>query len=188
MVDNQEMVDVTVFQGEAPDALDNIEIGRFLVEGLRKVPAGNPIVLDFSIDINGILRVRASEKASGLEYAITIDNALSRFQDGKLDEARERIQSMFADNSEPATDAEYRAIDRQASDAPTELRRAMVEATALIEKAERLLKTAGADDREDLIDNMEAVRDAMADSDAADVEVLRQSMAALADVLYYLES
>ena len=59
---------------------------------------------------------------------------------------------------------------------------------ALIEKAERLLKTAGADDREDLIDNMEAVRDAMADSDAADVEVLRQSMAALADVLYYLES
>jgi molecular chaperone DnaK len=68
MYDNQEKVDVTVFQGEAPDALDNIEIGRFMVEGLRKVPSGNPIVIDFSIDINGILQVRASEKKTGLYY------------------------------------------------------------------------------------------------------------------------
>ena len=65
-------------------------------------------------------------------------------------------------------------------------RRNLVEALALIEKAERLLKTAGADDREDLIDSMEAVRDAMAaESDAA---ALPQAMAALADVLYYLEN
>ncbi|MCF8210915.1 MAG: Hsp70 family protein, partial [Rhodoferax sp.] len=42
MYDNQEAVDVTVYQGEASDALDNIEIGRFVVEGLRMVPAGNP--------------------------------------------------------------------------------------------------------------------------------------------------
>lgn len=187
MVDNQEKVDVTVFQGEAPDALDNIEIGRFLVEGLRKVPAGNPIVLEFSIDINGILQVRASEKKTGLEYAITIDNAISRFEEGKLDEARDRIRAMFGDDTSSHASARADADDAPPNAERLEHRRSMVEALALIEKAERLLKTAGADDREDLIDSIEALRDVM-NTDAVEVEAgLEQSMAALADVLYYLD-
>ena len=187
MYDNQEEVDVTVFQGEAPDALDNIEIGRFRVEGLRQVPSGNPLVIEFSIDINGILQVRASEKKTGLEYAITIDNAISRFEDGKLDEARDRIRAMFGDDAASSTH-----VSADADDAPPNAerlghRRSMVEALALIEKAERLLQTAGADDREDLIDSIEAVRDAM-NTDAVESEAaLQQAMAALADVLYYLD-
>lgn len=186
MFDNQKAVEVTVFQGEAPDALDNIEIGRFVVEGLRQVPAGNPIVLDFSIDINGILQVRAREKKSGLEFSITIDNAIARFSDGKLEEARRRVSSLFADEFDNEDATEALAADEQAAALPLVQRRNLVEALALIEKAERLLKTAGADDREDLIDSMEAVRDAMAaESDAA---ALPQAMAALADVLYYLEN
>jgi molecular chaperone DnaK len=186
MHDNQEEVDVTVFQGEAQDALDNIEIGRFLVEGLRKVPSGNPIVIDFSIDINGILQVRASEKKTGLQYAITIDNAISRFEDGKLDEARGRIRAMFDADDALSADADS---DNQSSEVvPLGHRRSVVEALALVEKAERLLTTAGADDREDLIDNIEAVRDAVTDSDGADDAGLHQAMASLADVLYYLDN
>ena len=188
MVDNQEEADVTVFQGEAPDALDNIEIGRFLVKGLRKVPSGNPIVLDFSIDINGILHVRASEKKTGLEHAITIDNAISRFEDGKLEQARDRIRSMFADNGALGGATETPAADAPTADAPLGHRRHVVEAEALVEKAERLLKTAGADDREDLIDNIEAVRDAMADPGGSGDAALLQAMADLADVLYYLDN
>jgi molecular chaperone DnaK len=187
LVDNQEKVDVTVYQGEAPDALDNIEIGRFMVEGLRKVPSGNPIVLAFSIDINGILQVRASEKKTGLEYAITIDNAISRFEDGKLDEARDRIRAMFGDAASSPAQGSADADDAQPDAERLGHRRSRVEALALIEKAERLLKTAGADDREDLIDNIEAVRDAMG-ADAVEAEAgLEQAMAALADVLYYLD-
>jgi len=190
MVDNQKAVDVTVFQGEAPDALDNIEIGRFVVEGLRQVPAGNPIVLDFTIDINGILHVRASEKNSRLEYTITIDNAISRFQDGKLDEARQRISTLFGDElgDDDDDEADSDQTDADASALPLAQRRNLVEALALVEKAERLIKTAGADDREDLIDNIEAVRDAMADGAEGDAQQLSQAMAALADVLYYLEN
>ncbi|MEP6588584.1 MAG: Hsp70 family protein [Polaromonas sp.] len=187
LVDNQEKVDVTVYQGEAPDALDNIEIGRFLVEGLRKVPSGNPIVLEFSIDINGILQVRASEKKTGLEYAITIDNAISRFEDGKLDQARDRIRAMFGDDASSPAHGNADADDASPNAERLEHRRSRVEAIALIEKAERLLKTAGADDREDLIDSIEAVRDAM-NTDAVEAEAgLEQAMAALADVLYYLD-
>jgi molecular chaperone DnaK (HSP70) len=187
MYDNQQEVDVTVFQGEAPDALDNIEIGRFMVEGLRKVPAGNPIVIDFSIDINGILQVRASEKKTGLEYAITIDNAISRFEEGKLDEARGRIRAMFGDDAALPADGSADADEEQPNVERLEQRRSMVEAAALVEKAERSLKTANADDREDLIDSIEAVRDAMiSDTGQLDAE-LQQAMAALADVLYYLD-
>jgi molecular chaperone DnaK (HSP70) len=187
LVDNQDKVDVTVYQGEAPDALDNIEIGRFLVEGLRKVPSGNPIVLEFSIDINGILQVRASEKKTGLEYAITIDNAISRFEDGKLDQARDRIRAMFGDDAWSPAHGSDDADDVQPDAERLELRRSRVEALALIEKAERLMKTAGADDREDLIDSIEAVRDAMGADAAEDEAGLEQAMAALADVLYYLD-
>jgi molecular chaperone DnaK (HSP70) len=189
MADNQKAVDVMVYQGEASDALDNIEIGRFVVEGLRQVPAGNPIVLDFSIDINGILQVRASEKKSGLEHSITIDNAISRFQDGKLDAARERINAMFAEDAQPDDEADRAAgTDSEASAQPLMQRRQEVEALALIEKAERLLKTAGADDREDLIDSLEAVRDALTKAGAGDAVELPAAMAALADVLYFLEN
>jgi molecular chaperone DnaK (HSP70) len=191
MFDNQKAVDVTVYQGEAPDALDNIEIGRFVVEGLRQVPAGNPIVLDFSIDINGILQVRASEKKSGLAHTITIDNAISRFQDGKLDAARERISAMFADDFGPDEDTDIDDVaddDASSTAQPLAQRRNVVEALALVEKAERLLETANADDREDLIDSVEAVRDAMSAADAGDMAQLPQAMAALADVLYYLEN
>jgi molecular chaperone DnaK (HSP70) len=184
VLDNQEKVEVTVFQGESPDALDNIEIGRFTVEGLRKEPAGNPIVINFAIDINGILNVRASEKKSGLECGITIDNAISRFADGKLDEARDRIRTMFGDDSEAPDGVDAHDADSTVADH----RRSLVEADALVEKAERLLKTAGADDREDLIDRIEAVRDAMAKSAPPSDGALAEAMGALADVLYYLDN
>ena len=187
MYDNQAEVDVTVFQGEAPDALDNIEIGRFLVEGLGKVPAGNPIVIEFSIDINGILQVRASEKKTGLQYAITIDNAISRFEEGKLDEARGRIRAMFGDDASSPEHPNEDEDDALPNAERLVHRRSRVEALALVEKAERLLTTAGADDREDLIDNIEAVRDAMMDDTVEAEAKLQQAMADLADVLYYLD-
>ena len=44
MQDNQKAVDVTIYQGEDPDALNNIAIGQFVVEGLSRVEAGNPIL------------------------------------------------------------------------------------------------------------------------------------------------
>jgi molecular chaperone DnaK (HSP70) len=184
------VVEVTVYQGDSPDALDNIEIGHFLVEGLRQVPAGNPIVVEFSIDINGILQVSASEKKTGLQCAITIDNAISRFEDGKLEQAHNRIRSMFGEEAGAADLAVLDAAeaDLQGALAPLAQRRSLVEAGALIEKAERLLGTAGADDREDLIDNIEALREAMADEGAQDGAALQQAMADLADVLYYLDN
>ena len=175
VADGQKRVDVTVYQGEDPDALNNIEIGRFTVEGLRDAPAGNPIVIDFALDLDGILDVTAREKQTGLEHSITINNAIARFQQDKLDEARSRVQALFGDQHAGA------AVERERLD---DGRRLRVEARALTEKAERLLEKAGAEDAEDLVDAIEAVNDAVAGDDA----LLQAAMGSLADLLFYLEA
>lgn len=168
--DGQKQVDVTVHQGEDPDALNNIEIGRFSIEGLRDAPEGNPIVTTFSLDLNGILHVSSREKATGLEYSVTIDNAIARFEEAEMEMARQRVEALFTPEE---------------GDAGTAASRQRVEARALVEKAERLMEGASADDREDLVDRIEAVNDALAGGGESSLE---EAMDAMADLIYYLES
>ena len=167
--DGQTTVEVTVYQGEDPDALNNTEIGRFLIEGLEDAPAGNRIITSFSLDLNGILHVSAREKASGLEKHITIDNAIARFEEQQMEQAKARIGQLF--EGEVATDV-------------TE-KRELTQAKALIEKAQRLMEDASEDDREDLVDLTEALTDAM---NAPDAEGLRGASEQLTDLIFYLES
>ena len=88
VTDNQTAVEVKIFQGEKVNALENIQIGKFRVEGLGRAPAGNPIIIDLKLDRDGILRVTAKEKQTGLERQITIDNAVPRYNSDELDNAR----------------------------------------------------------------------------------------------------
>ncbi len=178
MFDSQREVEVTVFQGEDPDALNNIEIGRFRVEDLSQVPSGNPIVIQLSLDLNGILEVTAREKRSGIERSITIANAMPRYENDKLAEARKRVSELVGDP--PAAPADD---DGGASRAGTAERRQGIEAQALIEKAERALEKTSGDNADDLVDAIEAVKDGL---NAASSQ-LQSAMDALADLLYYLE-
>ena len=172
--DRQEAVLVHVYQGEDPDALNNIELGQFFVENLSKVPAGNPIIIQFSLDLNGIMNVSAREKKTGLEKSIRIDNVLSRFQEGELETARARVDALFADEEKPAGTAAG-ATDHQLT----------AQARALVEKAERLLDSATEDDREEMINLIENIKDALGNND---FPALAEPMAALSDILFYLES
>ncbi len=186
--DGQKIVDVSVFQGEDRDALNNIQIGHFMVEGLRGAPAGNPVVLQFSLDINGILQVTAREKQSGLEQSITIENVIARFDREKIDAARDRVQALFGEPVDPARPARIGGSAQPAdpsSAAAGDARRLRVEARALVEKAERMLANASAENAEDLVDAMEALKDALPGQDDA---LLKTGMDQLADLLYYLEA
>ena len=108
ITDDQNEVDVRIYQGENEDALENIQIGEFRVEGLSKAPAGNPVILDLALDRDGILHVSAREKATGLERRITIDKAMSRYDQGQLDEARQRIGALFDGREASAPAGAYR--------------------------------------------------------------------------------
>jgi molecular chaperone DnaK len=71
--DNQTQVEINVLQGERPMAADNKSLGRFVLDGIPPAPRGVPqIEVTFDIDANGILNVKAVDKASGKEQSIKI--------------------------------------------------------------------------------------------------------------------
>ncbi|WP_020507317.1 Hsp70 family protein [Lamprocystis purpurea] len=182
--DGQRKIIVNVYQGEDPDALNNTEIGSFNIDGLSDVPAGNILITTFSLDVNGILHVSSREKRTGLEARTTIDNATTRFASDELAAARERLSALI-DGYEPDAGAVTDADAAGDADAGVGERREIVAARALVEKAERLLDGANAEDRDDLVDGIEAVKDALARDHG---EALDKAVAQLADLIYYLES
>lgn len=72
--DNQPSVEIHVVQGERGMAADNKSLGRFNLEGIPPAPRGMPqIEVSFDVDANGILSVKAKDKASGKEQSIRIE-------------------------------------------------------------------------------------------------------------------
>jgi molecular chaperone DnaK len=172
VVDDQRAVDVHIYQGENEDALENIQIGEFRIEGLSKAPAGNPVVLDLSLDRDGILQVVAVEKNTGLQRRISIEQAVPPLGAAELQEARERIGSLFGqDTGVPAMEGETGPADAAIAE--------------LLGKARARLDIAGEEDRTEMIDLIEAIQDAQASRDAV---ALEQARTQLTDLLFYLET
>jgi molecular chaperone DnaK (HSP70) len=176
VTDDQEKVEVRIFQGENPDALENIQIGEFRVEGLSNAAAGNPIIIDLALDRDGILQVSATEKNTGLERRMTIDRALSRYDKNELHTARQRIADLFAvedDDRLPATSDDTNGTVAEAALA------------ALVAKARAKLDEAGEEDRGELIDMVEIIRDCQ---ERGDVGGLERASKQLSDLIFYLET
>jgi len=171
VLDEQTDVDVRIYQGENNDALENIKIGEFRVSGLSREPAGNPVILDLALDRNGILQVSAREKKTGLERRITIDNATSRYDREQLEEARQRIGALFGDQEQAASVGSGAATDSAVD--------------ALLARASAKLDETGEEDRTEIIDLIEAIRDARSSGDSAALEDVRSQ---LQDLLFYLET
>ncbi len=71
--DSQTSVEIHVVQGERPLASDNKSLGRFILDGIPPAPRGIPQVeVTFDLDANGILNVKAKDKATNKEQHITI--------------------------------------------------------------------------------------------------------------------
>jgi len=72
--DNQTSTEIHVVQGERAMAADNKSLGRFVLDGIPPAPRGIPQVeVTFDVDANGILNVKAKDKASGKENTIRIE-------------------------------------------------------------------------------------------------------------------
>jgi len=80
--DNQTQVEINVLQGERPMASDNKSLGRFILDGIPPAPRGVPQVeVAFDIDANGILAVKAKDKATGKEQSIKITGSTGLSKD-----------------------------------------------------------------------------------------------------------
>jgi molecular chaperone DnaK len=198
--DRQERVEIDVYQGESDDIRQNYQVGRFMIEGLAKVPAGNQIVVQLDLDLSGMLKVSARERATGLQKQITIENALARFEREERDAAVQRLERLWAgdEGGEPfevddSEDEEFGELFEQATEAagppelvpgPREGQRETVQARALLEKAERLLEKLQPEDRTEVERLMERIRVALTDRQWDKVNAGTNE---LADVLFYLE-
>jgi molecular chaperone DnaK len=71
--DSQPSVEIHVLQGEREFAKDNRTLGKFQLSGIAPAPRGVPqIEVTFDIDVNGILNVKAKDKATGKENKVEI--------------------------------------------------------------------------------------------------------------------
>lgn len=102
--DNQSEVTIHVLQGERPMANDNRTLGRFNLSGIAPAPRGLPqIEVEFAIDANGILSVKATDKATGKSQNIEIT--------GSSGLSEEEVEKMKADaEAHAADDAKKREL------------------------------------------------------------------------------
>ncbi len=91
--DSQTQVEIHVLQGERPMAADNKSLGKFILDGIPPAPRGMPqIEVTFDIDANGILKVTASDKATGRSQHITI-TASSGLSDTEVEKMRKDAEA-----------------------------------------------------------------------------------------------
>ncbi|MSR54243.1 MAG: heat-shock protein Hsp70 [Gemmataceae bacterium] len=206
--DNQPSVEIDIYQGESEDVRRNHRVGMFNIEGLSKVPAGNKLVVQLDLNLDGVLKISAREKATGLVKHITIDNALARFERDERDASTARLEQLWRDRfpevpegegdddvgpddieSEMLHGLESEGEGPSASmpaldSGPREGQREAVQARALLEKAERIRTKATTEDHSELDRLMQNVRTTLEDRNWHGLETASD---ALADVLFYLE-
>ena len=152
--DNQSQVEIHVLQGERDFANDNKTLGRFILDGIPPAPRGIPqIEVTFDIDANGILDVKARDRATAKEQQvrITASSMLSK-----------------TDVDRMVHDAESHADEDKRRREEIELRN---QAEQLGYQAERTLKDLGdkvsAEDRATVESQVSSLREALKGSDTA---------------------
>lgn len=71
--DNQEEVDIKIYQGERPMVIDNMFLGSIKLKNIPKAPRGVPkIDVTFEADSNGIIKVSAQDSLTKEKQAIEI--------------------------------------------------------------------------------------------------------------------
>jgi molecular chaperone DnaK len=183
--DGQTVVEIDVYQGEHEDVRLNHPVGRFRIEGLASVAAGNQIVVQLDLNLDGILKVSARERATGLQKQITIENALARYEREEQEAARERLEQLWTEpGAEPSAEPGGPEEMPSLVPGPREGQREAVQARALLEKAERILTRVQPEDRAELERLMERLRTAITDRQWNKVT---EASNELTDVLFYLE-
>ena len=87
VADNQQTVQFPVFQGERVNCEDNTSLGEFTLAPIPPMKAGDAVLeVVFEVDVNGILKVTATEKTSGRSANITISNSVGKLSSTEIDD------------------------------------------------------------------------------------------------------
>lgn len=92
---NQDAVHIQVFQGEDEDALRNLLVGDFHVEGLKPTREPNEVLCRMQLDLDGILHVSAIEKLTGKSKRISIRGSLTPKSADEVRAAQAKLESLY---------------------------------------------------------------------------------------------
>jgi molecular chaperone DnaK len=173
--DSQTSVEVHVLQGERPMARDNRTLGKFHLVGIPPAPRGVPQVeVEFDIDANGIVNVKAKDMATGKQQAITI-TASSGLTKDDIDKMVREAESNAEEDKKRRQEIEVRN-----------------QADSLVYTTERTLAEHGekipAADKSAIEDAVKEVKEALAGEDVDRIqrasEGLTRASHKIAEVLY----
>ncbi|KAK1846204.1 Heat shock protein SSB1 [Colletotrichum chrysophilum] len=86
VADNQQTVQFPVYQGERVNCEDNTSLGEFTLAPIPPMRAGEAVLeVVFEVDVNGILKVTATEKTSGRSANITISNSVGKLSSHEIE-------------------------------------------------------------------------------------------------------
>ncbi len=106
--DNQPAVDIHVLQGERPMATDNKTLGMFKLDGIAPARRGIPqIEVKFDIDVNGIVHVSATDKGTGKEQSIVIQNS-SGLSDAEIEKMVKEAEENKAEDEKRKEEVELK--------------------------------------------------------------------------------
>ena len=131
---NQPAVDIKVFQGERKMARDNRLLGEFQLSGIPAAPRGTPqIEVAFNIDANGILEVKAKDKATGKEQKISVQGSSGLSKD----EVERMVQEAAANADADAKKEELARSKNTAEQLVHQTREMLKEHEAKLEGSEK---------------------------------------------------
>jgi len=197
-------VQVEIYQGEDEDAVKNILVGDFRIEGLRPMEELNEVLCRMSLDVDGILHVTAIEKATGKSKHITIARALQAKSPSEIAAGRERLKALYSSRAEEVEEPSSETArddsapegaeitseegtgeseEKVTSVSPTPLE-AEREANDLVERSRQLLDSMHPEDKEEAIELHERIQAAISSND---FEALKNATAALRELLFFVE-
>ena len=175
--EEQRSAEIKVYQGEHRDALQNVEIGTFLFEGLNRQQGARDrgLLYTYHLDLDGILSVHAVERATGREIRGVVEDALGTSTDEAVKASQERIAARWGTEAAPGESAASGQEDTP--ELPPEI-------GDTLSRAEAALAAAPDEDKEEIVDLMEDLRDA---ATAGDTERAAGAKRELDEILFYLE-
>lgn len=146
--DNQPSVEIHVLQGEREMAADNRSLGRFMLNGLPPAPRGVPQVeVTFDLDANGILSVKAKDRATGKEQSITITASTNLSKD-EIERMKKDAEANAEADAKRKEGVEVRNMGE-----------------TMVYTTEKMLKDAGdkvsAEDKKDVEEKLTALKEAL---------------------------
>lgn len=163
LFDDQDRVEFTIYQGESENYKDNTEIGEFTLKFSPHSSGDKAIVANYNLDLNGILTVTGTEKATGKKEQIVIENSLASQDEEKIQQAKALLEAVTPETEQLAGN----------------------EASRLIQEVEGKLADF---EEEDRMAAEELITDLKEALEAQDEETINQLTEALSDLKFYLES